>query len=63
MTMGPDRRIDLRFRLPKELFQSGERLVLEVFSPDYTGAKNVRWSARYEVGWQGQAPCLEPVAE
>jgi hypothetical protein len=63
VTMEPDRRIDLRFRLPKELFRSRERLVLEVFSPDHTSAKNVKWSARYEVGWQGEAPCLEPVAQ
>ena len=63
VTMEPDRGMDLRFRLPKELFRSVEHLVLEVFSPDHTGAKNVMWSARYEVGWRGEAPCLEPVAE
>ena len=63
VAMEPDRGIDLRFRLPKELFRSRERLVLEVFYQDHEGPKNVLWSARYEAGWRGEAPCLEPVAE
>jgi hypothetical protein len=63
VTMEPDRRIDLRFRLPKELFRSRERLILEVFQLDHEGAKNVLWSTRYEVGWRGEDPYLEPVAD
>jgi hypothetical protein len=59
----PDRRIDLRFRLPKERFRSQEQLLLEVFPLDHTSAKNVMWSARYEVGWQGETPCLVAAAE
>ena len=63
VTMDLDRRIDLRFRLPKELFRSRERLVLEVFCPDREGAKNVLWSTRYEVGWHGEDPYLAPAAD
>jgi hypothetical protein len=63
LTVEPDRRIDLRFRLPQELFRSREHLVMEVFSPNHEGAKNVLWGTRYEVGWRGEAPYLEPVAD
>jgi hypothetical protein len=59
----PAGQIDLRFRLPKELVRSREHLVLEVFSADHEGAMNVLWSTRYEVGWHGDAPYLEPVTE
>ena len=63
VTMGPGRPMDLRFRLPKELFRSRERLILEVFQLDREGAKNVLWSTRYEVGWHGEDPYVEPVAD
>ena len=63
ITPEPAQHVDLRFRLPKELFRSREHLVLEVFSPNHEGAKNVLWSTRYEVGWRGEAPYLEPVAD
>lgn len=63
VTIDLDRRIDLRFHLPKELFRSRERLVLEVFCPDHGGAKNALWSRRYELGWHGVDPYLEPIAD
>jgi hypothetical protein len=63
VTMEADHRIDLRFRLPKELFRSPEQVLLEVFSLDDTSAKNVKWSARYELCWQGETPHLEPLAK
>jgi hypothetical protein len=61
--MEPGRKVDLRFRLPQELFRSGQHLVLEVFSLDRTSEENVTWKARYHVGWQEEEPFLEPVAE
>ena len=63
VTMEPERRVDLRFRIPKELFRPGEPLVLEVFSPDHASARTVWWRARYQLGWRGEVPSLEPVVE
>jgi hypothetical protein len=58
-----DRQIDLRFRLPKELFRSGEYLDMEVFSPRTSGVKNVLWSMRYQVSWHGEAPYLDAMTD
>ena len=50
----------LGFRIPQELFRPGEHLILEVLSEGTRGPKMVLWSKRYEVGWRGKAPYLEP---
>jgi hypothetical protein len=53
----------LGFRIPQELFRPRERLILEVLTQSTEGPRKVLWSKRYEVGWRGNAPHLEPVAD
>ncbi len=53
----------LRFRVPLELFQTRERLTLEVRSGSVAHPGKVLWAKRYSVVWQGKAPSLEPLAE
>jgi hypothetical protein len=53
----------LGFRIPQELFRSGEHLSLEVTTEGTRGPKMVLWTKRYEVGWQGKAPSLEPITD
>jgi len=53
----------LGFRIPQELFRPREHLILEVLSEGSPGPRKVLWSKRYEVGWRGNAPHLEPVAD
>jgi hypothetical protein len=52
---------NLGFRIPQELFRPREHLVLEVLSEG--NPRKVLWSKRYEVGWRGKEPFLEPVAD
>ena len=53
----------LGFRIPQELFRPGEHLILEVLLARTGGPKKVLWSKRYEVGWRGKAPYLEPAGD
>jgi hypothetical protein len=53
---------NLRFRVPQELFRFRERLVLEVFAKSGEGLQKVLWAKRYEAGWTGSVPHLEPMA-
>ena len=50
----------LGFRIPQELFRPREHLILEVLSEGTYGPKKVLWIKRYDVGWRGKAPYLEP---
>ena len=53
----------LGFRIPLELFRPREHLILEVLSEGTGGPKKVLWAKRYEAGWRGKEPYLEPVAD
>ena len=53
----------LGFRIPQELFRPGEHLILEVLSEGTRGPKMVLWSKRYQVGWKGKEPSLEPAGD
>ena len=53
----------LGFRIPQELFRRGEHLILEVLSEGARGPKMVLWTKRYEVGWRGKTPYLEPAGD
>jgi hypothetical protein len=53
----------LGFRIPQELFRPRERLILEVLLESTKGPRMVLWNKRYEVGWRGKVPSLEPVAD
>ena len=53
----------LGFRIPQELFRPRERLVLEVLANSAAGPRKVLWSKRYEVGWRGKEPFLEPAGD
>jgi hypothetical protein len=53
----------LTFRIPKELFRPRERLSLEVVARDEADAEQILWAKRYDAGWQGKGPSLEPVAD
>ena len=53
----------LGFRIPQELFRPRERLILEVLTQSTEGPKKVLWSKRYEVGWRGKEPFLEPAGD
>ena len=53
----------LGFRIPQELFRPREHLILEVLLAGTEGPKKVLWIKRYEVGWRGKEPFLEPVAD
>jgi len=53
----------LRFRVPQELFRVRERLVLEVLAKSDKGLQKVLWAKRYEAGWTGSVPHLEPMAD
>ena len=63
VTIGPGQHVDLRFRLPKELFRPRERLLLEVRCPVHEGQRNVLWTKRYEVGWSGADPYLRQATD
>ena len=54
---------NLGFRIPQELFRPGEHLILEVLSEGTRGPKMVLWSKRYQVGWRGKEPYLEPAGD
>ena len=53
----------LIFRIPKELFRPRERLSLEVVQREEGGSEKVLWTKRYEAGWTGKAPHLEPMPD
>ena len=53
----------LGFRIPQELFRPGEHLILEVLSEGTPGPKAVLWTRRYEVGWRGKTPYMEPAGD
>ena len=53
----------LGFRIPQELFRPREHLILEVLLAGTGGPKKVLWIKRYEVGWRGKEPYLEPMAD
>ena len=53
----------LGFRIPQELFRPGEHLILEVLSRGNPSPRKVLWSKRYEVGWRGKEPYLEPAGD
>lgn len=53
----------LTVRIPKEIFRSRDRLSIQVFVLGETGRENSLWNARYEAGWLGSVPRLEPVAD
>jgi len=54
---------NLRFRVPEELFRPRERLVLEVLAKSNEASRKVLWAKRYEVGWTGKEPHLEPMPD
>lgn len=54
---------NLTFRIPKELFRPRQRLNLEVLARDEEGAQSVLWAKRYEAGWSGGTPHMEPVVD
>lgn len=53
----------LVLRIPKELFRSRQRLSLEVVQKDEGGSEQVLWAKRYEAGWLGRVPHLEPMTD
>ena len=53
----------LGFRIPQELFRPGEHLILEVLSEGTRAPKMVLWTKRYEVGWRGKTPYMEPAGD
>ncbi|MHB8868388.1 MAG: hypothetical protein ACYC6T_09535 [Thermoleophilia bacterium] len=53
----------LRFRIPQELFRDRERFSVEIRAGVSLGPQTVLWRKRWEVGWQGEVPSLEPVAD
>ena len=53
----------LTFRIPKELFRARERLSLEAIARDEQGSENILWAKRYEAGWLGSIPHVEPIAD
>jgi len=53
----------LTFRIPKELFRPRERLHLEVVAKDRAGSETVLWAKRYEAGWLGSVPHIEPTPD
>jgi hypothetical protein len=63
LALEPGFETSLGFRIPQELFRSGEQLSLEVFSEGAQGLRMVLWSKHYEVGWRGKAPSLEPITD
>jgi hypothetical protein len=54
---------NLTFRIPKELFRPRQRLHLEVLARGDEGSQRVLWSKRYEAGWTGSTPHVEPVVD
>lgn len=63
LLLGAGTQTKLTFRIPKELFRPRERLSLEVVARDEAGAEDILWAKRYDAGWQGQTPTLEPLAD
>ena len=63
LLLGAGFETSLGFRIPQELFRPRERLILEVLSQGNPGPRKVLWSKRYEVGWRGNEPRLEPVTD
>lgn len=53
----------LNFRIPKELFRPRERLRLEMVVRDDAGSETILWAKRYEAGWLGSVPHLEPMTD
>ena len=53
----------LTFRIPKELFRPRERLSLQVIARDEAGQEKILWAKRYDAGWRGKAPSVEPMAD
>jgi hypothetical protein len=53
----------LTFRIPKELFRPKERLRLEVIARDTSDMEEILWAKRYEAGWLGSVPHLEPMTD
>jgi hypothetical protein len=63
LLIGTGAQTKLTFRIPKELFRPRERLGLEVVARDEAGAEDILWARRYDAGWQGHDPFLEPLAD
>jgi hypothetical protein len=63
LVLEPGFKTSLGFRIPEELFRSGEHLSLEVTTESTRGPKMVLWSKHYEVSWRGKSPYLEAVAD
>ena len=55
--------VKLSFRIPQELFRPRERLSLEVVVRDEAGTEKVLWEKRYEAGWLGSVPHLDPLTD
>jgi hypothetical protein len=54
---------NIAFRIPKELFRARQHLKMEVLARDDEGSERVLWTKRYEAGWTGSTPHVEPVVD
>ncbi len=55
---------NITFRIPKELFRARQHLKMEVLTGrDDEGSERVLWAKRYEAGWTGSTPHIEPVVD
>ena len=59
----PGQHARLALRIPKELFHPRERLSVAVVASGENHLQKVLWGKRYEAGWAGSAPHLEPITD
>jgi hypothetical protein len=58
LALRADLQTTFRFRIPLELFLTGDRLIVEVLVGGSGSRQVALWTRAWEIAWQGKAPSL-----